>query len=340
MRREFLFGVQKINAETRCREFNQTPFVQSPLKWMTSNRVFRKNGIEFKLGDFIKRPDDHDTYLWCITSLSYQPGDWQRGNHNTPGYHNGKKHWPVLFVHARRFDQNPENPHEIYARSFARSFSAADDFRLVKVIVGAAAMSAGADCTVCKLQMNDDGTEFSQYIHPRTMYSFKHLTTGGAWVWIEIFIDAFRSKTSRRYSTLAVYVTWSNVRSEYRGHREFVKTLMLLPPGVNFTEAAVLLRKDLQQLYSTGVTAYDAVKKHHVLIKGAVSVLPADLVQVSYVPAFIHCISFISFSRLYALTRLCALAHIYSLTPCACQLLLHAFTRLHSNTLSRVHTYI
>ena len=112
------------------------------------------------------------------------------------------------------------------------------------------------------------------------VFADSFLVAGHGFLWIEIFIDGFSMSKSRgALSSEGIYVSLSNTRRDSKHAQCFIGTLSLVPHGVDPLSLLRHVSDDLRQL-QTGVDVFDSLDNTVRTIRGAISMLPADHVQV------------------------------------------------------------
>jgi hypothetical protein len=99
------------------------------------------------------------------------------------------------------------------------------------------------------------------------------ISEGRPFAFVEIYMDGFGRK-----GATGVYMRVSGIRSKYKSCQEFVKTLMVVPRGVDMHIVLTVVRRDVL-LLEKGFYTFDSRTGCNVLLKGALSFLPADYVQ-------------------------------------------------------------
>ncbi len=81
-----------------------------------------------------------------------------------------------------------------------------------------------------------------------TQFTFGPILRNCPFVWIDVFMDKYVDKTSRQCSPLGIYARFRvNNMSQMGGvSREFIKTLMVLPRGIDPFEAMKMICADIQ----------------------------------------------------------------------------------------------
>ena len=111
----------------------------------------------------------------------------------------------------------------------------------------------------CRCRLDGEGDE-SSYVPKKVLLTYKAITAGQVFIWLNIYIDKFATSGAHNKSTEAVYASIANVDSKFAGSQEFIWTLMLLQPGCDLFEALAPVRRDLVALQERGLLCYDSVK--------------------------------------------------------------------------------
>jgi hypothetical protein len=250
-RSKFRFGVEEPSPSVA--EFNQSMYCKNIRKYRDLLGI-RWNGASYNVGDFIEMKNGNiswiETFFYTLPSLQ-NPNALIK---------------PILKIKGFKFLQGSRLG-ELFATKLSVEFCPSEISRIINV-------NDNLGFYFCQQFVTGEAFDVRQQL-----FTCPKVMLGDIYIHLEIFLDKYTSKSSRNRSTMAVYASYSNVCRVYKHFPDFTDVLMLLPPGVNLEEALTPLRRDIQEL-EKGFNFRDGDGKTK-LIEGGISLLPADLVQVS-----------------------------------------------------------
>jgi hypothetical protein len=130
----------------------------------------------------------------------------------------------------------------------------------------------------CQYSVDCQG-KIASYEHRNPLLCHKALSNmkpHERFAWIEIYIDSFGPVNASRAkgSWTAVYMSLSNIQQAHKKLRQHIKTVMIIPPDVDLTEALKPLCEDIKMLESEAGCNF-----HGLSIHGEVSFLISDHVR-------------------------------------------------------------
>jgi hypothetical protein len=264
-------GDSDLNQDSVVKEFHQTPFSREPLKW-SSLVSFYHDKIEYKVGDFMLVSGDENN-VYRIESLFYEQQLWKSTKTDAALI-------PPLKIRCKLFPKWVLGiPREVYKTDKEAVIAASKVQK--RVLVHAADTSGNVDEAVhmsdddylCRYYTNEN-EENRRYQPKHTVFSTPMKDEHGNVVaYVEVYCDEY---STDKGSWCGVYMRMCNVASRFRHCQEFIKTLMLVPRGVDLGSALVLLRKDIQKL-EKGITTYDVHLDRNIFLSGAIGFLLGDL---------------------------------------------------------------
>jgi hypothetical protein len=266
-------------------EFNQSPFFHENYIW-SRLMSFEHLRQQFRVGNFVTCDTNSNIYrlerLW-YKKCTYDPPPKQSPPHRL--YARNGLQIPRLYATATMFKRDALGNRNKFITQTTTEAEFYVGTITAKVIVGKFATS-GVDFVCKHKQVRDDtsnvGYRVEEYQPIHILFTYAAIENGDVFVMIDFFADAFVAETVRNASNVGIYARYSGTKRAYASNSSFIKTIAVLPSGVNIKVITDLIARDMKQLGSEGLQVYDVATNTNIVVHGAAGLIVADYPAACY----------------------------------------------------------
>jgi hypothetical protein len=243
---------------------------------------FEHLGQQFRVGDFVTTSGGRSD-IYRLDRLWYKKSDYNPPPPTKPPhrlYAEPPHAIPKLYVTATVFTRNQQ------ARKLILETTMETEFYVgtitTSVVVGALG-KVGVDYVCKQKQVRDDtvnaGFRMEDYEPVHVLFTYEAIADGRPFAMVDVFMDAFVAETVRNASNMGIYARYSGTKRAYATNSSFIKTVSVLPTGVDVSVITDLLVRDLTLLETEGLLVFDIATKTNIVVHGALGLLVADYPQ-------------------------------------------------------------